>query len=316
VDAYVFEAELVEYAEVSRRLAVRGDQTLEDLHEELRRAFEWWEDDEYSFQLATDVQLHRVELKAGQELAYVIGTGDEWRVRLRIDDIRPARNETYPVILESRGKAPRSIRSPTRRSSARATSRNWDTDTARRYHEGTKHSYESVRRRARPLDWANQPSPYKESPGVELEPIPPELERMLRLGAGVVRQRRGYDFRTYSSAGALYPIEVYVATADGLFHFHPRDLGLRRLRDEDVRGALGGGEVVLALTGILWRTAWKYGARGYRHLFWDAGTMLANLLELTDHEARVITGFVDDVVNDVLGVDGIDETALALLQLR
>jgi SagB-type dehydrogenase family enzyme len=148
-----------------------------------------------------------------------------------------------------------------------------------------------------------------------LEPIPPELERLLRLGAGVVRRRRGYEIRTYSSAGALYPIEVYVAT-EGLFHFHPRELGLRRLRDEDVRGALGGGDIVLALTGMVWRTAWKYGARGYRHLFWDAGTMLANLLELAPGRARVITGFVDDEVNEVLGVDGIDETALALLQLR
>jgi SagB-type dehydrogenase family enzyme len=158
--------------------------------------------------------------------------------------------------------------------------------------------------------------PYKEYPGLELEPLPPELDRLLRLGAGVSRRRRGYDFRTYSSAGALYPIEVYVATADGLFHFHPRDLGLRRLRGEDVRGALGGGEAVLALTGLLWRTAWKYGARGYRHVFWDAGTMLANLLELAPGRARVITGFVDDDVNDVLSVDGVDETALALLQLR
>jgi SagB-type dehydrogenase family enzyme len=193
---------------------------------------------------------------------------------------------------------------------------NWQTDVARVYHERTKHAYESVRRGARPLDWANQPSPYKEYPGLELEPLPPELDRLLRLGAGVVRRRRGYEFRSYSSAGALYPIEVYVATADGLFHFHPRDLGLRRLRSEDVRGALGGGEVVLALTGILWRTAWKYGDRGYRHLFWDAGTMLANLLELADREARVITGFVDDDLNGVLGVDGIDEAALALLQLR
>jgi hypothetical protein len=78
--------------------------------------------------------------------------------------------------------------------------RNWETEAARRYHEATKHSYESVRR----------------------------------------------DFRTYSSAGALYPVEVYVATADGLFHFHPRELGLRQLRDEDVRGALGGGETVLS----------------------------------------------------------------------
>jgi SagB-type dehydrogenase family enzyme len=188
-------------------------------------------------------------------------------------------------------------------------------DAARRYHEATKHSYESVRRGARPLDWASQPVPYKEYPGLDLEPLPPELDRLLRLGAGVVRRRRGYDFRTYSSAGALYPIEVYVATSDGLFHFHPGELALRRLRDEDVREALGGGEVVLCLTGILWRTAWKYEARGYRHLFWDAGTMLANLLELAPSGARVVTGFVDDEVNAVLGVDGEEEAALALLRL-
>jgi SagB-type dehydrogenase family enzyme len=189
-------------------------------------------------------------------------------------------------------------------------------DPARRYHETTNHSYESVRRRARPLDWTNKPSPHKEYPPIALEPLPPHLDRLLRLGAGVVRRRGDYEFRTYSSAGALYPIEIYVATVDGLFHFHPRELGLRRLGDEDVRGALGGGETVLALTGILWRTAWKYGARGYRHLFWDAGTMLANLLELAPGKARVLTGFVDDEVNAVLGVDGVDEAALALLQVR
>jgi hypothetical protein len=44
--------------------------------------------------------------------------------------------------------------------------------------------------------------------------------------------------------------------------------------------------------------------------------MLANLLELVPREARVVTGFVDDDVNAVLGVDGEDEAALALLQLR
>jgi hypothetical protein len=44
--------------------------------------------------------------------------------------------------------------------------------------------------------------------------------------------------------------------------------------------------------------------------------MLANLLELAPGEARVVTGFVDDEVNAVLGVDGEEEAALALLQLR
>jgi Plasmid pRiA4b ORF-3-like protein len=129
LDAYVFEAQLDDHPEVSRRLAVRGDQTLEDLHEELRRAFEWWDDHLYSFWFdgefwgdreseftspiepangvkTADVELDRLGLEPGREIAYVFDFGDEWRVRLRLDEIRPAGDESYPAILERRGKAP------------------------------------------------------------------------------------------------------------------------------------------------------------------------------------------------------------------
>ncbi len=198
---------------------------------------------------------------------------------------------------------------------------NWDDlDLARRYHEATKHSPESVRASGHWLDWDNRPHPFKEYEGLEAEPLPPELERVLRWGAGVIRTREAgsgneYHFRTYASAGALYPVEIYVATAEGLFHFHPRELAFRRLREGDWRGALvPDAEAVLVLTGILWRTAWKYQARGYRHLFWDAGTILANLLALAP-EARLLTGFVDDDVNRLVGVDGEREAALALVAL-
>jgi hypothetical protein len=71
---------------------------------------------------------------------------------------------------------------------------------------------------------------------------------------------------------------------------------------------------VLVLTGILWRTAWKYEARGYRHLWWDAGTLLANLLAV-EPTARVYTGFIDEEVNRVVGADGEREAALALMGL-
>lgn len=91
---------------MSRRLlVVGGDQTLAAVHDLLRQAFEWSEDDEYSFQLDTDVPLERLRLKAGQEIAYVFDSGDEWRVRLRLDDIQPGAEETA-VVLEARGKAP------------------------------------------------------------------------------------------------------------------------------------------------------------------------------------------------------------------
>lgn len=47
---------------------------------------------------------------------------------------------------------------------------NRDTIAAWRYHDGTKHSEESVRRSHHVLDWANQPIPYKIYE--TLEPIP------------------------------------------------------------------------------------------------------------------------------------------------
>ena len=236
-------------------------------------------------------------------------------------------------------------------------------EAARTYHERTKHSWQSVRRSTHRLEWDNRPHPFKEYAGVDAIPLPRELPRpdvsaldalagpqepsahalalvdlarLLRWGAGVVRSRSlpggdEYHFRTYSSAGALYPVEVYVACCDldgvpaGLYHFHPRELALRRLRGADVRSALAAAAdaqelaragAVLVLTGILWRTAWKYQARGYRHLYWDAGTMLANLLALAASArlgARLLTAFVDGEVNRLVGVDGRREAALALL---
>jgi SagB-type dehydrogenase family enzyme len=215
---------------------------------------------------------------------------------------------------------------------------NWDLAAVSEYHEHTKHSFESVRRSARPLDWDNRPHPFKEYLGLEARPLPRELAHLLRWGAGVVRTRTlpdgdVYSFRTYSSAGALYPVEVYLACAEleglqaGVYHFHPRELALRQLRRGDVRSALAEAAVapelseaaaVLVLTGIHWRSAWKYQARAYRHLFWDAGTMLANLLALASAggiEARLLTGFVDAQVDRLVGAGGEREWSLALLAL-
>jgi SagB-type dehydrogenase family enzyme len=206
---------------------------------------------------------------------------------------------------------------------------NWDPSTAVEYHERTKHSYESLRADRYTLDWRARPVPFKDYPGAERLPLPGSLDRLLRLGAGIVRTRAlpgggEYHFRTYSSAGALYPVEVYVATAEGLYSLDVRGPELVVLRRGDARSALaaaadapelGEAAAVLVLTGILWRTAWKYRARGYRHLYWDAGTMLANLLAVAQSsvlDARVLTGFVDAEVNELLGVDGDREAALAL----
>jgi SagB-type dehydrogenase family enzyme len=153
---------------------------------------------------------------------------------------------------------------------------------------------------------------------------------LLRDGARVVRSTAEADYgggtiywRAYSSAGALYPIEAYVAGPDGLYSFDPLTPGLVALRDGDARAdvaaAVGAeADTFVILTGIHARTGWKYLERGYRHVWWDAGTMFANLLALAAAEGlapRLYLGFVDRDLNAAVGADGIGEQALAVLAL-
>jgi hypothetical protein len=131
IDVYVFRAALVGFRGVSRKLAVRGDETLEDLHKLLQSAFKWDDDHLYAFWLSgkfwdrepgssfgrpgfcrdsgdrsARVRLDRLDLAVGQPLAYVFDFGDEWGVRIKLVEIRPASAAPVPPILESRGDAP------------------------------------------------------------------------------------------------------------------------------------------------------------------------------------------------------------------
>ena len=164
------------------------------------------------------------------------------------------------------------------------------------------------------------------------------LAALLYLTAGVTRKKTypgGGEvlFRAAASTGALYQTEVYVAAGNvqdlppGLYHFCPGDFTLRRLRAGDVRHAfaeaaaepdLARRAATIVLSALFWRNTWKYQGRGWRHLYWDSGTMLANLtaaahgLGLTP---RLLTGFVDADVNRLLGLDAEHEAALELVEV-
>ncbi|MDR5709936.1 MAG: SagB family peptide dehydrogenase [Armatimonadota bacterium] len=167
---------------------------------------------------------------------------------------------------------------------------------------------------------------------------PRTLAGFLRYSAGILRARRypggEIRFRAAPCTGALYHIEVYPVCADlpglpaGVYHYGPQDHALRRLREGDHRAFLaraageeGGVErcaAVLVLTSVWQRNAWKYRARAYRHVFWDAGTLLANLLAVAAAHgipARVVAGFVDQEVTRLLDLDPDRELPVALVAL-
>jgi SagB-type dehydrogenase family enzyme len=148
---------------------------------------------------------------------------------------------------------------------------------ARKYHDGSKHSYWSIRNHPHLLDWANRPLLFKIYPKIEPFPLPrdvpqtgvavlsaisetlpssradsvpsvEDLARLLYFSAGITKQRAypGGEiyFRAAACTGALYEIELYVVSGDlpdldaGVYHFNPADVSLRLLRMGDFRGNL------------------------------------------------------------------------------
>ncbi len=163
-----------------------------------------------------------------------------------------------------------------------------------------------------------------------------DLARTLYFSAGITKQKHypggQIFFRAASCTGALYEIDLYVVCRElrdlpaGVYHFSPQDFALRRLRHGDHRSilarataeepAIAEAPVVIISTGTYWRNAWKYRARTYRHFGWDNGTILSNFLATCTAlrlPARLVLGFVDGEVNQLLDLDAEHEVALCLV---
>jgi len=151
----------------------------------------------------------------------------------------------------------------------------------------------------------------------------PHLSRLLHLSAVVVRTtERPYTtwlFRAAGSAGARFPLEVYVAVPDGkelpagVHWYDPLDHALVQVGPPP-----RGDAPALVVTGVPWRTGWRYRERGFRHVYWDAGTMLSQLLAVADSAgltARLYTRFPDTAVAALVGADGVHEWPVAVVAL-
>jgi SagB-type dehydrogenase family enzyme len=155
------------------------------------------------------------------------------------------------------------------------------------------------------------------------------LSYMLWASQGVTAVAGDHLYRTAPSAGALYPVETYIVAqrvADlepGIYHFNVTDFELDLLQtgdhSEDIALAflnqqcIGSAALVFVWTAVFRRNMAKYGDRGLRYIFLEAGHICQNLLlaaEATGYGGCPVAAFFDTDLNEILEVDGEDETSI------
>ncbi|OQX11438.1 MAG: hypothetical protein BWK73_17640 [Thiothrix lacustris] len=160
------------------------------------------------------------------------------------------------------------------------------TQTVRAYHERTKHRLDAYAKGPAFLDWDQQPNPFRRFVGAAVVELPlgaaEGIAALLELSLGLSAWKQyGPDrwaLRCNPSSGNLHPTEGYVIAngidglGDGVYHYAPHEHAL------ELRGTLAATDappqLLLGLSSIAWREAWKYGERAFRYVQLDAGHAL------------------------------------------
>ena len=146
-----------------------------------------------------------------------------------------------------------------------------------------------------------------------------ETSQLLWAAQGITSPR---GFRTAPSAGALYPMELYLVVSEveelapGIYHYDPHEHTLRRTKEGDFRtrladAALGQSAIRdaplnLVVTAMYERTARKYGDRAVRYVRMEAGHVGQNVcLQAAALGLGTVTigAFYDERVQEALGIE-------------
>eukprot|EP01063_Lacrimia_lanifica_P020742 TRINITY_DN28031_c0_g1_i1.p1 TRINITY_DN28031_c0_g1~~TRINITY_DN28031_c0_g1_i1.p1 ORF type:complete len:698 (+),score=213.32 TRINITY_DN28031_c0_g1_i1:42-2135(+) len=181
-----------------------------------------------------------------------------------------------------------------------------------RYHAESCHIRPGVYASGGAMDWDNQPDKFRRmfgarsvdlrrsGAGVAAAPAgawtADSLGELLHDAAGITAwkaQGKGvkYSLRANPSSGALQPLEMYVfgpvagdaGEPPAHWHYNPFWHSLEFVAPlppaawGGVAGQLPPGALLLAITTIVWRNAWKYGDPGFRYTHHDVGHQLASL---------------------------------------
>lgn len=162
-----------------------------------------------------------------------------------------------------------------------------------------------------------------------------QLGKLLYLSCGVTKELPdGKKLRAVLSVDNLYPIEVYPIIfninnlEEGIYHYNAKRHLLETLNCEHVKNKFASSlldkeifdnaNALLMLTAIFKKVTLKYGDRGYRYVLLDAGHIIHNICLLTstmDIGFAVLREFIDDEINDLIGINGVDEAVICGLAI-
>jgi SagB-type dehydrogenase family enzyme len=163
-----------------------------------------------------------------------------------------------------------------------------------------------------------------------------ELSKLLHFSYGITgaapiskTQDEYQYFRSAPSAGALYPLEIYLVLwgisdlAPGVYHYSVFNHALELLKPGDFARSVGEytfsqdiaekASTLFVISAMFQRTMFKYNERGYRFVLLDAGHVGQNvcLMATAMHLGVLpIGGFLDDELNRLLDIDGVLESVI------
>lgn len=164
------------------------------------------------------------------------------------------------------------------------------------------------------------------------------LSKLLYFSYGVTAVMpyadKSFYMRSSPSAGGLYPTEIYVCTKgyedieDGIYNYQVLNQSLAHVYKGDINKsfleatynhpAINLSKVILVLTGVFYRSSWRYQDRAYRRICLDTGHVIGNINLISsscNFKAVLIGGFNDKLINEAIGLDDNEEQALAIIAL-
>ncbi|KAA1007252.1 SagB/ThcOx family dehydrogenase [Paraburkholderia panacisoli] len=213
------------------------------------------------------------------------------------------------------------------------------------YHERSKHRVSGYAPGPGKLDWATQPDPFRVFHGAPRIGLPLAADslttRYNELRCGALPPARRFDLsglailfelslglsawksygtqrwalRCNPSSGNLHPTEGYLlcptlpGLSGGVYHYLSRDHSLEcraAVDDERWSEALPQSGVLVGISSIPWREAWKYGMRAWRYCQHDCGHVIAAVsyaAAALGWQTRLVEAAADDAVANLLGLN-------------